>query len=228
MKPSSSQRLSRQGFSLVELIVVISIIVVLFSLVVGGFGYADRSSKRSRTEVTMRAIRSGLDLYKEKFGALPTYESGRAGESTTIGKLDYPVAGGACLYQALTGDGFDFIYIASDARPQTAPNSDGQVDQLEAANTILMNMPKELHAKTGTYHYIVDGFGHPMRYAKARAYDSQGNLINSAENNHCQPTVNRQGYDLWSVADETVSENIKMSSVDGRTQKIDQTWITNW
>ncbi len=216
-----------RAFTLIELITVVSIIVVLFSLVVGGFSYADRSSKRSRTEVTMRSARGGLELYREKFGAYPTYEAGRASQMISIAKRDFPVAGGACLYQALSGDGYDFIFMGGD-KPNTPPNSDGRVDAGEAPNVVLVNMPKEITAKSGDTYFLVDGFGQPFRYMRSRRYDATGTLFDSPDNRNSYDTVNRNTYDLWSITDDNAETSLRMSSVEGRTTKADQRWITNW
>ena len=216
-----------RAFTLIELITVVTVIVVLFSLVVGGFGYADRAAKRNRTEVTMRSARSGLDLYREKFGSYPTYEAGRAGESVQVGKKDFLVAGACCLYQALSGDGYDFIYIGG-TKPSSPPTSDGSVDQVEARNVVLVNMPKEIYSKNGKFYFLVDGFGRPLRYARAKRYDPAGNAYNTPENLNSFNTVNREGYDLWSLTDDDKDTNLRMSSVEGQASKADQRWITNW
>ena len=75
-------RRSRAGFTLVELITVVSVIVLLFALVAGAYTYADKSAKRNRTEVSIRVIRSALENYREKFGAYP--EPANAAETVTI------------------------------------------------------------------------------------------------------------------------------------------------
>lgn len=100
-------RSSRGGFTLVELITVVSVIVVLFALVAGAYSYADQSSKRSRTEVTIRVIRSALENYREKFGSYPTPANPET--SVTIADKTYVAGEAACLYQALSGDGFNQI-----------------------------------------------------------------------------------------------------------------------
>ena len=83
-----------------------------------------------------------------------------------IAQKVYIVGGGACLYQAMSGDGTDQIDGATGAG---VPESDGNLDDNEAKNVKLADMPKELWANTGGFYYIMDGFGHPLRYVKSAA-----------------------------------------------------------
>ena len=106
MKPHLS-KVRRDAFTLIELITVVTIIALLFSLVVGGFTFADRFSKRSKTEVTIKAVRSGLERYQEDFGGYPAPLN--VDSTSEIAKKIYIVGGAACLYQAMSGDGFDQI-----------------------------------------------------------------------------------------------------------------------
>lgn len=212
--------LKRGAFTLIELITVITIIALLFSLVVGGFTYADRYSKRSKTEVTIKAVRSGLENYKEEFGSYPRPKS----EDVTVeiaNKL-YIVGGAACLYQALSGDGFDQI---SGATGQGTSNSDGNLDDYENKNVMLKDMPRELWATSGSYYFIIDGFGHPIRYIKAAATVSQTPGGTPPQ----RTTVNVGTYDIWSYSeDEDNLTATSLESVQGSIQQASRKWIKNW
>lgn len=208
------------AFTLIELITVITIIALLFSLVVGGFTYADRYSKRSKTEVTIKAVRSGLENYKEEFGSYPLPQS----EDVTIeiaNKL-YIVGGAACLYQALSGDGFDQI---SGAAGRGTSSSDGNLDDYENKNVMLKDMPRELWATSGDYYYIIDGFGHPIRYVKAAPTVAQTPGAAPPE----RTTVNVGTYDIWSYSED--EENLtatSLESIEGSVQEASRKWIKNW
>ena len=210
----------RDAFTLIELITVVTIIALLFSLVVGGFTFADRFSKRSKTEVTKKAISSGLENYSNEFGGYP--EPVSSGATTTIAKKDYIVGGAACLYQAMSGDGFNQI---KDATGKGGPASDGNLDDFEAKNVMLKDMPKELWAKTDSFYYIIDGFGHPFRYIKAAP--TQG--ATPSQPPPAATTINRGTYDIWSYAED--EKNLKASSLEsltGSVQTASRKWIKNW
>lgn len=170
------------------------------------------SAERSRSQVVIKAARSGLELYKEKFGAYP--EAANPNVTVTIDGKTYIVGEAACLYQALSGDGSDQIM---DAKDGAAPASDGVVDMNEAKNINLENMPKEIWAKTNGIYYLVDGYGHPIRYIKAAPTGSPA-------------TMNHDTYDLWSYgADDT---HLTASSLHGPAvsggRRLDEKWIKNW
>lgn len=221
MKIQKRLRSRQDAFTLIELITVVSIIVIIFSLVVGGFTYADRSSKRSRTEVVVRAVRSGLEAYKEKFGAYP--EVADPGSTISIADKPYIAGGAACLYQAMSGDGFDAILNATG---DSSPQSDGNLDRVEAENVTLNDMPREMWTSSDGFYYLVDGFGHPLRYVKAAP---------SVSATPGQPppdatTVNRGTYDIWSYGEDT--ENLTATSLDaaedGPIRTASLKWIKNW
>jgi prepilin-type N-terminal cleavage/methylation domain-containing protein len=211
----------RNGFTLVELITVVSVIVILFGLVAGGYSYADRSAKRSRTEITIKAARSGLETYKEKFGAYPL--AANPDTSVAVADKSYVAGGGACLYQALTGDGFDQI---DGATGEGAPTSDGNLDDNETANVVMVDMPRELWVSLDGLYFMADGFGHPLRYIK-----SAPTVAATPGQQPPEPTtINIGTYDIWSYGED--AENITATSLQaadsGSGNRMDAKWIKNW
>jgi prepilin-type N-terminal cleavage/methylation domain-containing protein len=216
----SIRQTSRSGFTLIELITVVSIIALLFSLVVGGFSYADRYSKRQKTEVTIKAVRSALENYSQEFGGYPDAKNPSA--TIQITNKSYVVGGAACLYQAMSGDGTDAI---NGVKSAGIPNSDGELDLNESKNVMLKDMPKELWTKSGQIYFMIDGFGHPIRYVKA-APIAQGTAGSSA-----QPrTINLSTYDIWALNEDT--ENAARDSVEISQSAVlntaSQVWTKNW
>lgn len=206
----------RQAFTLIELITVVTIIALLFSLVVGGFTYADRFSKRSKTEVTIKAVRSALENYKEEFGGYPAALDPET--PVEIAKKSYIAGSAACLYQALSGDGFNQI---QGAKGMGAPESDGNLDDFETKNVMLKDMPSELWINNGGLYYIIDGFGHPIQYTKAVS-----TVASTPGGAPPEPvTMNKSTYDIWSYAED--EENLTMKSIDS-TPAVSAKWIKNW
>lgn len=195
------------AFTLMELLVVISIIVLLAVLVIRGGG-EPAGSKRRVTMASMDAIRAGLELYNTEFGEYP--ESANPDETIEImpGKV-YRIGGAKCLYQALVGDGFDAI---NGAESEGEPQSDGQVSGEENKFTILRDMPSGMWRKVGNHCFLVDAFGRPFQYIKADA--------------ERKTTIN-DTYDLWSFGED--DKNLMSTSRDTEgNAKLGAKWIKNW
>ncbi len=173
------------------------------------------------SETVIRATRSALEAYRENFGSYP--EVATQDLSVTIGNRVYKVGGAACLYQALTGDGFDQIKGRKD---KSAPASDGRIDQDEERNVTLNDMPKDMWARSGDIYYLVDGYGHPVQYVKSAAV-----IIPPPGQPASYPTtVNQGSYDIWSYGED--EENTTVSSLqaagDSNGVSMGSKWITNW
>jgi prepilin-type N-terminal cleavage/methylation domain-containing protein len=192
------------GFTLIELLVVIAIIALLASLTIGAFSYATTAAGRNRTSATQAAVMAGLERYNADFGEYPTPS---APDATAIfNNISYRAGSAEMLYQALSGDGTSAIQLASGG----GRGSDGRIDDDEAPNIKLPDMPKEIWLLVNNRYYIVDGFRKPFQYSKGGQADS----IN--------PT-----YDLWSFCQD--EENTTSVSASMKTNpQISAKWITNW
>jgi prepilin-type N-terminal cleavage/methylation domain-containing protein len=224
--PVLSRRAS--GFTLAEMMIVISIIVVLAAMTIGGYNFAMRGSKRRTTEATMTAITSSLERYKDQYGEYP--ETAAQDEMVQImpGK-SYNVAGARCLYQALRGDGYDAIKGASSSAGDSSASSDGNFDENEAANVIFKDMPPAMWRKVNGAFFMVDGFFNPFQYVKAplaSTTSTAGGGGSSGGSSDAVTTINST-YDLWSYADDEINTSAKSSDVQERSG-IDAKWIKNW
>jgi len=217
---ATSQPPGRAGFTLTEVLVVITIIALLFSMVMGGFSFAQRSASTSRTQTTMAAMRSALERYNTDFGEYP--EPANPGDTVQIVKTSYEVSGAAMLYQALSGDGTDQIKISSSGAEGSVP-SNGSLDDNEGANVKMTDMPKEIWAVNNDRYYMVDGFGKPYQYTKALPpTDSNGQPQ--------QPITINNTYDLWSYGadDENSTARSLDSTTDSTLKAASAKWIRNW
>ncbi|MFO1440500.1 MAG: prepilin-type N-terminal cleavage/methylation domain-containing protein [Verrucomicrobiaceae bacterium] len=222
--PVSSRRAS--GFTLVEMMIVISIIVVLAAMTIGGYNYAMRGSKRRTTEATMTAITSSLERYFEKNGEYPEPATKDEFAPTMPGKV-YNVGGARCLYQALRGDGYDAIKGAGNTASGGNSASDGNFDETEVLNVMFKDMPPTMWRKLNGLFFMVDGFSNPFQYVKAPSSTTAAAGAGGAAGGGASVTTINATYDLWSYGEDVLNTSAKSSDTIGKPE-IAAKWIKNW
>ncbi|MGA0844912.1 MAG: type II secretion system protein GspG [Luteolibacter sp.] len=95
----------RPGFTLIELMAVVTIIVILAGIVIGGLGYVNEKQAREKAKVQIGMLERAIEEYRLDMGDYPgtANTGGSSGEASQI------------LYQALFKDGFDYT------NPDTPP-----------------------------------------------------------------------------------------------------------
>ena len=96
-RPDSLARHRRGGFTLVELLVVIGIVVLLVALLLPALTRSVQSARRTRVKVELSGIATALDAYKSDFGDYPRL--GTAADPINA----VPTPGGSLLARALMG-----------------------------------------------------------------------------------------------------------------------------
>ena len=194
------------AFSLVELLVVITIIIVLAGLVLSTMGYVRKKGARARAETEIAAISAACESYKADNGIYPR---GNAADPSTgtppfdTDNLDAKAEGNPSnyaaasllLYKVLSGD----------------INANRQIDAGETGKSyfafkpnMLLPAPPSLADVTA----IRDPFGNSYGYSTANQADSTKGY---------NPT-----FDLWSTCGETGTQA-------GETfQQYQLRWIKNW
>ena len=170
--PSTLQR----GFTVLELLVTIAIIIVLAGLILSTAGYVQKKAARSRAETEIAAISAACESYRADNGIYPKSNSTDQLDPTSIDLTSYFSAGNA-LYRQLSGD--------VDNDPAT-----GSEDQRNYITPLL----KPASLGTGqTDPYLKDPWGNPYGYSTMKASDP-----NAAHGYN--PT-----FDLWSTTSSTDS-----------------------
>ena len=186
------------AFTIVELLVVITIIIVLAGLVLSTVGYVQKKGARSRAEAEIAAISSASESYKADNGAYPR-DPAKTDTLDSRGGINWAGYGSASqfLYGELAGDpdfdgGSDPQY---KSYMQFKPASLGRRDMSQppsAANQVA---------------YLRDPFGNSYGYSTAYQHDID------------QPVPPTHGYnptfDLWSTGGSTTGTNQSQ-------------WIKNW
>src|SRR6059058_916874 len=92
-----------RAFTIIELLVVITIIIILGSLILSTVGYVQKKGARSRAEAEIAAMSAALESYKADNGIYPTDQTA----TETVDPKTSPVPANASrfLYGELTGDG---------------------------------------------------------------------------------------------------------------------------
>jgi len=90
---SKQVRPVKLGFTLIEIMVVISIIAVLAGMSVGGFSFFKQSQAEAQAKLQMIYIEDGLQLYYEDYGTYPEGNVvqlfiGLFGEADAQGRVD--------------------------------------------------------------------------------------------------------------------------------------------
>ena len=210
---NSSFRVSA-AFTLIELIVVTTVIIILTGLVLSTVGYIQKKGARARAETEIAAMSAALENYKSDNAAYPRDPTANTAtdrlNSRTMGDPTTTLysAASLVLYRALSGDrNLDRAVNASDENfnidgstlspPLTSPP--------KSYFTFKPNMLSPAD-QTQNIQYVRDPFGSAYGYSTAYQYDP---------NTGYNPT-----FDLWSTAGLTMNPP--------NPDTITPQWIKNW
>ncbi len=218
----------KRGFTLIEMLIVVTIIAMLAALTMGGYTYAMRSSKRRVTTGTFEAIKLALERYNSEFAEFPQPTGSNQMVQFPPGTTGYDVSGAACLYQALTGDGYDQINGVTSAGAGGAGGaSDGKTEGTgEIKNKMFVEVPQTIFTRKGSTYILIDGFGHPFQYVKAAA-QAAAPAGGGATPPPTTPTTINSTYDLWSYSEDETN-TVKKSIDSLKDPTVALKWIKNW
>jgi len=206
------------GFTLIEMITVVAVIILLAGLVISTAGWAQRKAATERATGEMKAMGAGIDAYKIDNGGVPQNDD----TDLLDPRLHFAAVGSssgnyyqkACiyLYSALTGD----------AEPANQP--DGKPE--EGTKSYYTFERSKLNAsRNGTgeiteVHYIQDPFGNAYGYSTA-GLKWEADYRKQVQKNptYARPAdkkgFNTATYDMWSTTGATTQ--------DGQAK-----WTKNW
>jgi type II secretory pathway pseudopilin PulG len=193
------KRRCKTGFSLIELFVVISIIIVLAGLILSTVSYVQKKGTRSRAEAEIAAISAALESYKADNGIYPRDNTTNqytdtldARQNTDPTQTVYQNAS-LYLYEQLSGDS-----SANLQPPATAKIYFSFKPQM-------LGGTRDANGNLTSVSYIRDPFGNSYGYSTIQA--ATGDSTKGYN-----PT-----FDLWSTAGTT----------SGSATDLNQ-WIKNW
>ena len=175
----------RAAFTILELLIVITIIIALAGLILATVGYVQKNGARSRAEAEMAGMSAALENYKADNGIYPNTSNTTSFTSSDSNQANYKAAS-LDLYKALTGQNADGTSIAGQKnymafKSATVGRADMTSD-VSAGNQVL---------------YIRDPFGNSYGYSTSKNPDTNPNAATAAGFN---PT-----FDLWSTAGTTTA-----------------------
>ncbi len=209
---SLPRRRAPAGFTLVEILVTVSLVALLAALSIVAMGHATRTANIQKTKSYLQAIELFLDSYQQDYGTYPRPKEGGESATTLVGGNNYPVGGAIALYQALTADGDDSLENGETGSMGKAGSlgPEAKVYWAAADPTGSQRISRQADGKW----YIGDGFGIPFQYVVPPPVDPR-----NADNFEAlkQKYKNPRKYDLWSYGG-TKEANFTDQN----------TWIKNW
>ena len=167
-------RVAGAGFTIIELLIVMAIIIVLAGLVIATSGYVQKKGARSRAEAEIAAMSAALESYKADNGIYPTSSATNDLDPATINSSSYQTASFE-LYAQLSGD--------SDG------DGSGNTKSYMSFKPAMMDRP-DMSAGVSSGNKVTavrDPFGFPYGYSTAKANSPSGSVGHN-------PT-----FDLWST-----------------------------
>jgi type II secretory pathway pseudopilin PulG len=203
------ERRYNAAFTLIELIVVTTVIIILTGLVLSTVGYIQKKGARARAETEIAAMSAACESYKADNG---TYPRGPA-TAITIGTVTIPANVTDSLDARTKGDPISTTnptYGESSLYLYTLLSGDSIGNRSPTGKSYMEFKPKMLlpSGGTGTVTAIADPFGNSYGYSTAQSANPGSAL-------GYNPT-----FDLWSTSGLTANP----PSPDTITPQ----WIKNW
>jgi type II secretory pathway pseudopilin PulG len=172
------ERRYNAAFTLIELIVTTTVIIILTGLVLNTVGYVQKKGARARAETEIAAMSAACESYKADNGVYPT-------DASTTEQLDSTASFNPVNYQSAS------LYLYKRLSGDTSAN---RQPSGKSYMTFKPNMLLPAPPSTATVIAIADPFGNSYGYSTRMAATGSGGY---------NPT-----FDLWSTAGGTTSSGV--------------------
>jgi prepilin-type N-terminal cleavage/methylation domain-containing protein len=207
------KRPTPRGFTLVEMITVVAVIIILAGLVISVSGLVTQKASRARADAEIKVMTNHLDSFKRDNGTYP--------RTTDTDKLDprfdvTPTSSKYLLanleaYSAITGD------YEPTGGPDGKPETNSRVYYTFPRTQL--NFTKDSGGNPATIRYIADPWGNAYGYSTAGAEQEATYRAEVRRDPRAARPSDLKGFnptfDLWSTAGATTL-----------TQK--GKWVRNW
>jgi prepilin-type N-terminal cleavage/methylation domain-containing protein len=182
----------RRGFTLIELMVVISVIVLLMALIIPAIGLARRKGLETKTRSTLMQIEAGIGKFKTENARLP--------EDSVIDQVMYP---GKKYLHLFTAPGYAAKDIDKAAIEQNAAYLLSDLATVDNEN---FGKQSPYRGSTGTTsNLLVDAWDKPVVYRPFSLYPFATGTGMDAINSESPP--NPDSYQLWSFGYARLNDN---------------------
>jgi prepilin-type N-terminal cleavage/methylation domain-containing protein len=153
--------MKRRGFTLIELMVVIAIIIILAAIAIPNYLKMTERAKKSRIASDMATLATGLETFKTDWGPYPNVAAAEAVDKGATGVFYSEIAGLGSTTTTPAGTGVATVNIIS------ATNAMGEAGQIE-------------YLKAGTLTSVID----PFKDGTTAHSDGHIYYLDSADNGH--------------------------------------------
>lgn len=170
------------AFTLVEMMAVITIIVILAGIVVGGMGYVNEKQASSKAKVQIKRLEAALEEYKLDNGSYPP-TADKTGTFTSSGTSTSSIL-------------FNYLYLDSDRDGQTGTSDTDQkiyLPELDPANN---KQGWTIATTPATDTKITDPWGNEYCYRSAFGEPPVPPATGTAPAN---TNTQNPDFDLWSL-----------------------------
>jgi prepilin-type N-terminal cleavage/methylation domain-containing protein len=188
------------AFTLIELMAVVTIIVILAGIVVGGMGYVNEKQARDKARVQIALLSKAIEEYKLDMGSYPGVTAAFGGTAATGAAGDYSQV----LYTALFYEGYQYTNPATPPANWTKATKI-YLPELDPRNNKQGWVDSTTASTPSTNLKLRDPWGNNYRYRVAGDDPTKSNAQNP-------------DFDLWSMGKDgqTDTANPAMSQAKNR------------
>ncbi len=147
-----------RGFTLLELLTVMAIIVALAAMILAGVGYAQRRSAAERARAEIAALSVGIESYKIDHGdypRTPSDSSGNKAGTDMVIPIDPATGGFGTAVTSYASSSGIFLLAQLEGGTASPRYFEPKLDMLS----------------TGADRYLLDPFGNPYGYSTAGTFN---------------------------------------------------------
>ena len=161
---SKSKHLIQRGFTLIEMLIVMAIIVILATLVISAYSYVETTKREKSAEQITTRVSQALEEYHRDFGIYPYGTEAQFNSKSTkaMTEADGSEYSSNVIYKALYGD-----YLDKGVPAKKAHIYYEELEPSKEASATTLVTPINVRDKQGkqrTIHIMRDPWGEPYRY----------------------------------------------------------------